>query len=61
MTRDPAAMSADERLAEVAAILAAGYVRLVLNRQRPLDPGAESVALMTHAVDGDGAARAEDA
>lgn len=59
--RDPAAMTAEERIGEIAAIFAVAYARLVLNREKRLDPSAESVALMTGAVDGHEADREEDA
>jgi hypothetical protein len=42
--RDPTTMSADERLAEVAAILAIGYSRLLLSRRNGLDLGARAEA-----------------
>jgi hypothetical protein len=39
---DPAAMTADERLREVAAILAAGILRLRSRAALPADPGKHS-------------------
>jgi hypothetical protein len=39
---DPAAMTADERLHEVAAILAAGILRLRSRAALPTDPGQDS-------------------
>ena len=41
---DPATMSADERLCEVAAILAAGILRLRSRAALPADPGSPSYA-----------------
>ncbi len=44
--RDPAAMSAEDRLSEVAFLLAAGYLRLALSGRKALEVGHRAVALM---------------
>ncbi len=43
---DPAAMTAEERIRDVAFLLAAGYLRLVLSRRKALEVGYRAVALM---------------
>ena len=53
--RDPASLTPAERLAELGTILAVGYRRLRLSRQRTLDGSAEVEALCDSAVDGNGA------
>ncbi len=44
---DPAAMSPEELLAEVAFHLAAGYLRLLLSRRKALEDRSPPVALMS--------------
>ncbi len=44
--RDPAAMTAEERLREVAFLLAAAYLRLSFHRQKALEHGHQDVALI---------------
>ena len=41
--RDPGSMTAQDRLCEIASILACGYMRLRISRQSPT-PGGESAA-----------------
>ena len=55
--RDPATMSAQERLFEIAAILARGYLRLLSRKEsrKGLDEDAESSAHCNKAVNGNGA------
>lgn len=58
--RDPGAMSSAERIAEVGVYLAAGYRRLRLSRQNELDALRDAEAGCSPAVNGDGAAPAEE-
>ena len=58
--RDPGAMSSAERIAEIAVILAAGYRRQRLARQNELDALRSAEAGCGPAVNGDGAAPAEE-
>ncbi len=44
--RDPAAMTAEERLREVAFLLAAGFARLAFSRRKALEDRSPPVALM---------------
>ena len=53
--RDPAAMAADERLQEIAQILATGYARLAISRQKALGGSPRAEALCDRPVNGDGA------
>ncbi len=51
---DPAVMTAEERLWEVAFLLAAGYLRLALSRRNALDHVHPPEALCVHAVNAPG-------
>ena len=53
-------MTAPERLAELGAILATGYRRVRLSREKGLAESAEPEAPCDQAVDGDGAEPAEE-
>jgi hypothetical protein len=53
--RNPAAMTADEHIQEIALILATGYARLALSRQKALAVSPRAEALCDHPVNGDGA------
>ncbi len=57
---DPSAMTPAARIAELGAILAAGYRRLRLNRLNGLDESAELEAPCIPAVNGDGAESAQE-
>jgi hypothetical protein len=60
--RDPAMMTPDDRLAEIAAILAEGYLRIISKTESNcLDDLAESTAHCDHTVNGNGAGTREDA
>ena len=48
---DPASMAPAERLAELAEVLAVGHVRVLISRQKELDPGAKNEALCAPVVD----------
>jgi hypothetical protein len=52
----PTTMSSGERMQEIASILATGYSRLLLSRQKALAASARAEALCDHPVNGDGAA-----
>ena len=53
--RDPTSLTPNERLAEIAQILAAGYARLVISRQKALATSASAEALSSDPVNGNGA------
>jgi hypothetical protein len=50
--RDPATMAPDDRMAEVAEILAVGYRRLALARRNPLDLSLRAEAPCPESMDG---------
>ena len=58
--RDPSSMAPAERLAELGEILATGYRRLRLSRERGLAAGAEPEAPCDQAVNGNEAEPAKE-
>ena len=58
--QDPAQMAPDARLAVLGAILATGYRRFRVSREKGLAESAEPEAPCDQAVDGDGAEPAEE-
>ena len=58
--RDPAAMSPEERLAELSEALAFGYLRILVSRKKELEPGPNAEALCG-AVDGQETVARKDA
>jgi hypothetical protein len=63
-SRDPGSMTDNDRLAEVAAILSLGYLRLQKSRKESrnqLDDLAESTAPCDHEVDGNSAVPRKEA
>lgn len=56
--RDPGEMTEDQRLREIAEILARGYLRLLADRGKGLAMAAAAEALSSNAVNGAGAATA---
>ena len=53
--RHPSSMSPADRMAEIGAILATGYGRLLISRQKALGSSPRAEALCDHPVNGDGA------
>ena len=50
--RDPTDMSPEERLTEVAFLMATGYLRLLVSRQKELEGSAPAAAPCAPVVDG---------
>ena len=50
--RDPADLTPEDRLAEVAFLIAQGYLRSLVSRGKALDSGHQSEALCGKKVDG---------
>ncbi len=58
-TRDPSTMTPAERRAEVAFLLASGYLRLLIAREKALELPAKPEALCAPPVDGRKSASSE--
>ena len=56
---DPASMAPADRLAELAEVLAVGYLRLLVSREKELDQAANGEALCLHTVNKEETVRKE--